>query len=73
MTMPVERVTVTLPAEVVRDIDRLEKKEGVKLAEPGLDEWARRLPDEDAAPLVDMAAGRPIRWVRGKGWVTRRR
>ena len=99
-TMPTnERVTVTLPAEVVRDVDRLEKnrskfvleavrhelkrrrREGLQrslnaphpeieqLAEAGFDEWAGALPDEDAADLVDMNAGTPVRWVPGEGWV----
>jgi Arc/MetJ-type ribon-helix-helix transcriptional regulator len=94
-----ERVTVTLPAEVVRDIDRLEKNrskfvleavrhelkrrrredlqrslrnphpESEQLAEAGFDEWAGGLPEEDAAGLVDMKAGTPVRWVPGEGWV----
>ncbi len=94
-----ERVTVTLPAEVVRDIDRLEKNrskfvleavrhelkrrrredlqrslrsphpESGQLAEAGFDEWAGGLPEEDAADLVDMKAGTPVRWVPGEGWV----
>jgi Arc/MetJ-type ribon-helix-helix transcriptional regulator len=94
-----ERVTVTLPGEVVRDIERQEKNrskfvlEAVRhelqrrrradlqrslraphpdsghLAEAGFDEWARGLPDEDAADLVDLQAGTPVRWVPGEGWV----
>jgi len=94
-----ERVTVTLPAEVVRDIDRLEKNrskfvleavrhelkrrrredlrrslhsphpESEQLAEAGFADWARSLPEEDAADLVDTKAGTPIRWVAGEGWV----
>jgi Arc/MetJ-type ribon-helix-helix transcriptional regulator len=97
-----ERVTVTLPAEVVRDIDRLEKNrskfvldavrhelqrrrreelqrslrsphsESEQLAEAGFDEWASGLPDEDA-DLVDVAAGTPVRWVPGEGWVEGRK
>ncbi len=94
-----ERVTVMLPAEVVRDIDRLEKNrskfvldavrhelkrrrsedlqrslrsphaESEQLAEAGFGEWASGLPEEDAADLVDMKAGTPVRWVPGEGWV----
>lgn len=94
-----ERVTVTLPTEVVRDIDRLEKNrskfvlEAVRhelqrrrreelqrslrsphtdteqIAETGFDEWASSLPAEDAADLVDVEAGTPVRWVPGEGWV----
>ena len=95
----VERVTVTLPSDVVRDIDRREKNRGkfvaeavrreldrrrrdelrrslqnphaesAVLAEQGLEEWARSLPDEDTEALVDRSAGNPVRWVPGEGWV----
>ena len=95
----VDRVTVTLPNDLVRDIDRREKNrskfiaeavrneldrrrrdelrrsldnphlESAELAEQGLEEWTRGLPEEDAAALVDSNAGRPIRWVSGEGWV----
>jgi hypothetical protein len=98
----VERVTVTLPDELVRDIDRREKNrsrfvaeavrreldrrrraelrrslnhphpDGPELAEQGLAEWARGLPEEDASDLVDSSAGKPIRWVAGQGWLERR-
>jgi hypothetical protein len=93
------RVTVTLPADLVEEIDRLEKNrskfvlEGVRrevqrrrrealrrslrsphpesaeLAEAGLSAWADSLPQEDAASLVNVRAGTPVRWVRGRGWV----
>ncbi|HUG52840.1 MAG TPA: ribbon-helix-helix domain-containing protein [Vicinamibacteria bacterium] len=96
---PNERVTVTLPAELVRDIDRIEKNrskfvleavrhelkrrrrqdlqrslrsphpESEHLAEAGFGDWASGLPEEDAADLVDMKAGTPVRWVPGEGWV----
>ncbi len=96
-----ERVTVTLPTEVVRDIDRLEKNrskfvleavrhelkrrrredlqrslrsphpESQQVAEEGFDDWACSLPEEDAAGLVDLKAGTPVRWVPGEGWVER--
>jgi hypothetical protein len=94
-----ERVTITLPVEFVRDMDRLEKNrsrfildavrhelerrrreelrrslrnphpEGAALAEADFDEWAKSLPDDDASDLVDMKAGKPVRWIAGKGWV----
>ncbi|MBI4511200.1 MAG: hypothetical protein HY698_16325 [Deltaproteobacteria bacterium] len=94
-----ERVTVTLPTEVVRDIDRIEKNrskfvleavrhelrrrrreelrrslrsphpESAQLAEAGFDEWASGLPTDDAAELVNMEAGTPVRWLPGEGWV----
>jgi Arc/MetJ-type ribon-helix-helix transcriptional regulator len=95
----VERVTVTLPNDLVRDIDRREKNrskfvaeavrreldrrrraelrrslenphpECAELAEQGLGEWTRSLPEEDAEALVDRSSGKPIRWVPGEGWV----
>jgi Arc/MetJ-type ribon-helix-helix transcriptional regulator len=95
----VDRVTVTLPDDLVRDIDRREKNrskfiaeavrneldrrrraelrrslenphpESAELAEQGLEEWTRSLPEEDTEALVDSNAGRPVRWVSGEGWV----
>jgi Arc/MetJ-type ribon-helix-helix transcriptional regulator len=95
----VDRVTVTLPNDLVRDIDRREKNrskfiaeavrneldrrrrdelrrsldnphpESAELAQQGLEEWARGLPKEDAAALLDGNVGRPIRWASGEGWV----
>lgn len=95
---PKERVTITLPADLVRDIDRLEKNrskflqeaarhelerrrrallerslrsphpETAELAEAGFEEWAASLPEEDAAELVDLRAGKEVRWVPGEGW-----
>ena len=102
--MPTQaRVTVTLPEEVVRDIDRVEQNrskfvleavqhelrrrrreelrrslraphpEAAVVAEAGIDEWADRLPDEDASGLVDARAGKPVRWIPGEGWVEERK
>ena len=95
----VARVTVTLPDNLVKDIDRREKNrskfvaeavrheldrrrraelrrslhnphpESAELAEQGLEEWTRGLPEENADSLVDSNAGKPVRWVSGKGWV----
>jgi hypothetical protein len=95
----VDRVTVTLSSELVREIDRREKNrskfvaeavrneldrrrrdelrrslhnphpESAELAEQGLEEWTRGLPEEDGSALVDSNAGRPVRWVAGEGWV----
>jgi len=95
----VDRVTVTLPSDLVRDIDRREKNrskfiaeavrneldrrrrdelrrslhnphpESAELAEQGLEEWTRGLPEEDTEALVDSNAGKPVRWVSGEGWV----
>lgn len=93
-----ERVTVTLPADLVERIDRLERNrsrfvkeavehelarrrrqglmrsleqphpEAAELADAGLAEWAESLPEQDEG-LVDVAAGKPVRWVQGEGWV----
>jgi hypothetical protein len=95
----VDRVTVTLPTELVKDIGRREKNrskfvaeavrneldrrrreelrrslhhphsESAELVESGFEEWTRSLPDENAESLVDRKAGKPVRWVPGKGWV----
>jgi Arc/MetJ-type ribon-helix-helix transcriptional regulator len=95
----VERVTVTLPEDLLRDIDRREKNrskfvaeavrreldrlrreelrrslqnphpESTELAEQGLEEWSRRLPEEDVEALLDSRAGKAVRWVPGEGWV----
>ena len=93
-----ERVTVTLSAELVESIDRLERNrsrfiaeavghelvrrrregllrslerphpEAAELAETGLADWAASLPADDEG-LVDISAGKPVRWVEGQGWV----
>lgn len=93
-----ERVTVTLPIDLVKGIDRIERnrsrfiteavehelvrrrREGLlrslasphpeagDLAETGLADWGASLPADDAG-LVDEAAGKPVRWVEGQGWV----
>lgn len=93
-----ERVTITLSAGLVREIDRLEKNrskflqeaarhelerrrrallerslrsphpETAELAEAGFQEWASSLPEEGAAGLVDLQAGKEVRWVPGEGW-----
>lgn len=95
----VERVTVTLPEDLLREIDRREKNrsrfvaeavrreldrrrrvelrrslenphpETAELAEQGLEEWSRGLPEEDTSALVDSSAGRAVRWAPGEGWV----
>src|ERR1039457_2048836 len=87
----VERVTVTLPNDLVKDIDRREKnrskfvKDAVRheldrrrrtelhrslrnphpasadLAQQGLEDWARDLPEEDTGTLVDSTAATPER------------
>lgn len=92
-----ERVTVTLPSNLLDGIDRFEQNRsrfiaqagerelehrrreellrsvssphpgGSDLTELGTGDW---LPDlvEDAAELVDLAGGTPVRWVSGDGW-----
>lgn len=93
-----ERVTITLPVDLVRGIDRLEKNrskfiqeaarhelerrrrallerslrsphpETAELVEAGFQDWASSLPEEAAAGLVDLQAGKEVRWVPGEGW-----
>lgn len=100
--MATERVTVTLPAELVESIDRFERNrsrfiaeavehelerrrregllqslknphpEAAELAETGLADWGASLPEDDDE-LVDRNAGKPVRWVEGKGWVEQTR
>ncbi|MSP60268.1 MAG: hypothetical protein EXR72_07990 [Myxococcales bacterium] len=97
-----ERVTVTLPADLVDCIDSFERNrsrfiseavrheiarrrrarllqslksphpEASEFAETGLAEWAASLPAGDEE-LVDLTAGRPVRWIKGKGWEARKR
>jgi len=93
----IERVTVSLPVDLVESIGRFEhnrsrfiaeavkhelvrrRREGLlrslksphpeaaDLSETGLADWGASLPDNDR--LVDEAAGTPVRWVEGQGWV----
>ena len=96
--MPNERVTVTLPAELVEGIDRREPnrskfiQEAVRrelrrrgqeqlrmsldnphpdsseLAEAGLEDWVKGLPEGDSS-LIDPRAAKPVKWVPGRGWI----
>lgn len=93
-----ERVTVTLPVELIESIDRYERNrsrfiaeaveheinrrrregllrslknphpEAAELAETGLADWGASLPQGDEG-LVDVNAGKPVRWLEGQGWV----
>ena len=92
-----ERVTVTLPVDLVAGIDRFERNrsrfiteavehelnsrrrdgllrslksphpEAAESAEAGFAAWASGLPAGDES-LVDVSAGKPVRWVEGQGW-----
>ena len=42
--------------------------EAVDLAEMGLADWAANLPVEEES-LVDVSAGKPVRWIEGRGWI----
>jgi hypothetical protein len=95
-----ERVTVTLPVELVEGIDRFERNRSRFIAEAVEHELARRRRDgllrslEHPHPeatesgdtgladwgwgaslpagddeLVDVNAGKPVRWVEGIGWI----
>ncbi len=63
-----ERVTMTLRDELRRSLHN-PHPESVELAEQGLADWSRGLPDEDTEALVNGAASTPIRWVSSEGWV----
>ena len=93
-----ERVTVTLPANLVEGIDRFERnrsrfiaeavehelarrhrdgllrslnhphRESTELKEMGLADWGAGLPADDEG-LVDLSAGKSVRWLEGQGWV----
>jgi len=42
--------------------------ESVELAEQGLQEWMRGLPEEDTLTPVNFNEAKPVRWVPGEGW-----
>jgi len=97
--MNIERMTVTIPGDLVREIDRRERNrskfvveavrreverrrreelalslrnphaESAEVAEQGLEDWARGMPEEDLAGMVEWSGGSPVRWVAGVGWV----
>ena len=46
--------------------------ESVELAEAGLEEWGAESIPSDDSELLDIAAGKPIRWEPGKGWLLAR-
>lgn len=101
--VPASRVTVTLPAELVDEIDRREKNrsrfvleavqrevrrrrreelrrsmasphpESTELAEAGFGEWAAGSQRGESEELLDPEAGKPIRWLAGKGWLDAKR
>lgn len=96
--MTTERVTVTLPVELLEGIDSFERNrsrfiaeavehelirrrrkellrslkaphpEATELAEVGLAAWGSSLPAGDES-LVEISAGKPVRWIEGQGWV----
>jgi len=55
-------------AELLRSL-RNPHPESAELAEQGVEEWTRSLPEEDTGALVDSSAGKPVRWLAGEGWV----
>jgi hypothetical protein len=101
--MPAARVTVTLPRELVEEIDRRERNrsrfvldavrrevqrrrreevrrslasphpESSELADAGLEEWGTRARGGESSDLLDLAEGKPVRWVQGRGWVDAKR
>jgi hypothetical protein len=101
--MAASRITVTLPPELVSEIDRRERNrsrfvldavrreiqrrrreelrrslerphpESSELADAGLEEWGARASKEADSELLDPSAGRPVSWVKGRGWVDKRK
>ena len=53
--------------ELLRSL-RSPHPEGAELVQTGLADWTARLPAEDES-LVDVTAGKPVRWVEGRGWI----
>jgi hypothetical protein len=43
--------------------------EDQQLIEGGLQAWSRALPEDDASAMLDLDAGKAVRWVPGTGWV----
>ena len=43
--------------------------ESADLAQQGLEEWTRGLPEEDTGALLDNKSGKPVQWISGEGWV----
>jgi hypothetical protein len=54
-------------AELQRSIEN-PHAESANFIDEGLREWVDGLPPEDAEALVDMSAGKPLRWIPGTGW-----
>src|SRR6266508_3808712 len=101
--MPAARITVTLPPELVEEIDRRERNrsrfvldairrevqrrrredlrrslanphpESSVLADAGLEDWGGRARQGESSEPLDLSEGRPVRWVRGRGWVDAKR
>jgi hypothetical protein len=40
-----------------------------EIVELGFEQWAASLPEEKSSDLVDIGAGRSVRWVLGRGWL----
>ncbi len=43
--------------------------ESTELADLGLDDWGRSLPNEDISAIIDVNGGTPVRWIPGEGWI----
>jgi hypothetical protein len=97
-----ERVTVTLPTDLVEEIDSVERNrsrfitqaveremsrrrhaglahslkhphsESAELAEAGIREWGSRAAPGDHE-LLDRRAGKSVRWVKGRGWIEKKK
>ena len=71
---------IFVPEAALRELERRQRQElnrslqnphpeASEIAEVGFEEWARGLSGEKASDLVDVQAGRSVRWVPGRGWL----
>lgn len=68
ITQAVEHELVRRRREGLLQSLRSPHPEAADLADAGLADWGAGLPVEDD-DLVDLDAGKAVRWVEGQGWV----
>lgn len=68
ITEAVERELVRRRREKLLQSLQTPHPESRELDDAGFLDWAAHLPDADDG-LVDQAAGKPVRWVEGEGWI----
>jgi hypothetical protein len=69
-----ERLTVTLSSDLVEGERQgllvsiaNPHPESFELAEAGFADWADALPEAEG--LIDVTAGKAVRWIEGEGWI----